>query len=183
MVGYWYVWKNNDTYLKEAAISPFARWDQECGSNPQPYDFDGFWDGVAGQWNEIHTNDAINNGNSSLPGWGHLLAIGFGTSEAFKLNCWRDLMIGGVNLRMGDWAAPTLTQVAGMPTGWTKMDDTPRTIYVSAEDSGLGVQKVRLFGIGGREYAWNRPQCAGTFEDPCPNWNSGTTTSMIGQAG
>ena len=76
-------------------------------------------------------------------------------------------MAGGANLRVGDWDAPVLESVSMMPNGWIKMDNSPRQISVSAVDLGLGVQKIRLFGVAGREYSWSA-NCAGTYESPCP---------------
>lgn len=85
-------------------------------------------------------------------------------------------MVGGMELWWGDWGGPELTTVSGMPSGWIKMDNTQRTISVAAQSGGLGVQKIRLFGVGGREYVWNQPWCRGTLEESCGEYRSGTIT-------
>ena len=177
-LGEWYLWKHANVYIKEAVIDPFWRADQSCPNwnYPEPWDFSGFYDEAQGVWNELQFNHAIQQGNTWLPSWGHQLVFGMGVSTNFNMPCWRDLMAGGVNLRMGDWAAPNLTQATGMPSGWVKMDNTQRTVNVSAYDIGLGVQRIRLFGIGGREFRWNQPECSGTFENPCAESRSGTIT-------
>lgn len=171
--------RNTATYISNAYIYPFFRANQSCPSPnpyPEPYDYDGMYDAVQGQWNGIHYNDANKYGLSNIGTWGHVFVIGMGTSSSLYIPCWRDLMVGGVDTWWGDWNAPNLTSVTGMPSGWIKKDNTSRTISVSAYDEGLGVQLIRLFGVGSKEWLWNQPSCAGTYGSECANSRSGSIT-------
>jgi YD repeat-containing protein len=174
-----YVYRNLGSYIQNATVNIFWRANQGCTAPnpyPEPYDFDGLYDAAQHRWNEEHFNDANKYGNSVFPGWGHEFVEGMGTSYATSIPCWRDTMVGGMELWWGDWGGPELTTVSGMPSGWIKMDNAQRTISVAARSGGLGVQKIRLFGVGGREYAWNQPWCRGTLEEACSEFRSGTIT-------
>jgi tripartite motif-containing protein 71 len=178
--------RNTNVYMSNAVITPFWRANQSCSSPnpyPEPYDYDGMYDAAQHIWNAVDFNDANKYGWSNLetlnPGiasWGHVFVIGMGTAAAVQMPCWRGLMAGGVNTLYGDWDGPHLNFVSGMPSGWIKMDNTPRTISVGAYDVGLGVQKIRLFGVGGREFSWNQSGCLGTYENQCAYERSGTIT-------
>lgn len=182
----------SDSYFAAALINPFWRWDNGCGyqTYPEPHDYSGLWSDTWG-WATFHSNWArvygygIETPFEQLKGtpdeWragtGHVLVIGMGTGNgAGKIPCWRDLYAGGVMLWMDDWNQPALGPVTGVPTSWLKKDATPRTINVSASDSGLGVQRVRMFGVGTNEWNWDQPWCTGTFASPCPGSDSGQIT-------
>ena len=176
-----YVFRNLGSYITNVYVNIFWRQNQSCSSpNPnfQPYDYDGLYDAAQHSWNDEHIDDANKYGASNFAdeSWGHEFVEGMATSEETNIACWRDTMVGGMELWWGDWGGPELTTVSGMPSGWIKMNNTQRTISVAAHSGGLGVQKIRLFGVGGREYAWNQPWCLGTLEDACGETRSGTIT-------
>lgn len=180
--GEWLLFRNVGTYLQDATINYFWRGNRTCPSpNPyyEPYDFDGLYDVVQGHFNETHYNDANAYGNSHIASWGHEFAVGMATSSGGTIPCWRDTAAFAMELWWGDWDGPELTYVGGMPSGWVRMDSTPRTVSVQARDGGLGVQYVRVFGLGGAEYRWNQPTCLGTLEDPCAQNRSGTITYYL----
>jgi sugar lactone lactonase YvrE len=177
--GYNYLFRNLGTYIQNATINIFYRANHGCTAPnpyPEPYDYDALYDSAQGHYNETHFNDANKYGNSQLLNWGHMFIEGMGTAAATSIPCTRELLAGGMELWWGDWDAPELTFVTGMPSGWIKMDSTQRTISVGAYDGGLGVKKIRLFGLAGREYKWNQSECLGTLEEPCAASRSGTIT-------
>jgi YD repeat-containing protein len=177
--GEYILYRNIGTYISHASLNIFWRANNGCTAPtpyPEPYDFDGMYDAAQGHWNEEHFNDSNKYGNSSLGTWGHELVVGLGTSSAVSIPCWRDVMVGSVETWWSDWDAPYLDYVSGMPTGWIKKDNTPRTIYVAAHDGGLGVQRIRFYGVGSKIWGWNQPSCSGTYEDQCAYSRSGSIT-------
>jgi YD repeat-containing protein len=85
-------------------------------------------------------------------------------------------MAGGIGIWLDDWQSPTVEYVGPTPEGWVKSDATPRTVTVYAADGGLGVQSVRMFGVGTQNWWWNKGSCAGTYDARCPTWESGQVT-------
>jgi hypothetical protein len=176
--GYNYLFRNLGSYIQNATINLFYRANHGCTAMepyPEPYDYDALYDSAQGHYNETHFNDAQKLGNSQLLNWGHMFIEGMGTAAATSIPCTREVLAGGMELWWGDWDAPELTSVGAMPSGWIKMDNTQRTVSVSAYDGGLGVKTIRLFGLG-REYLFNQSSCLGTLEEPCAASRSGTIT-------
>ncbi|MGV1047861.1 MAG: DUF6531 domain-containing protein [Solirubrobacterales bacterium] len=170
---------NANTYFESGTLVPFWRYNRTCSAPnpyPDPYDYDGMW--YAGHWNESavnvpDVNQANQLGYADLS-WGQTVIFGVG-SNGVSNPCWRDFGMMGLVLRLNDWDYPYVSSVTGVPSGWVKKG-TNFTISAEASDGGLGVQNVRAFGVGTPEWFWNKPGCAGTFESPCPNANSGQIT-------
>lgn len=181
--GQWsYSAPNAGTYLSNASINPFYRNNHtNCPQSKygQPYDYDGMWNETS--WNSILYNQANDQGWSTLESWGRALVIGMGTSSGIYIPCWRDIGIGGVQIWLEDWQYPYINSTTGSPSGWIKKDNTQRTLNVSASDAGLGVRTVRLIAPGGKESSWNKPICAGTYENRCPTSESGVVTYETSQ--
>ena len=183
--GQWsYSAPNSGTYLAKATINPFYRNNHtNCPQSQyaQPYDYDGMWEN--NQWNGGVPlfNQANNQGWSNLDFWGEALIIGMGTSGGISIPCWRDIGIGGVGIWLEDLQYPYINSVSGAPSGWLKKDNTPRTLSLSASDAGLGVRALRLIAPGGKESNWNKPICAGTYENRCPTAESGVITYETSQ--
>ena len=177
--GQWsYAAPNSGTYLADATINPFFRSNRSCsaGMFPQPYDYVGMWNETS--WNRILYNNANSQGWSQPESWGRALIIGMGTNGGTYIPCWRDLLVGGVGIWLDDWQYPYLDSVGPTPEGWVKKDGTPRSFSVSASDAGLGVQNVRMFGVGTQDWWLHNPgaQCAGTYESRCPDTDGGQIT-------
>ena len=177
--GQWsYSAPNSGSYLVDATINPFFRSNRSCSAGifPQPYDYVGMWNETS--WNRILYNNANSQGWSQPESWGRALIIGMGTNGGTYIPCWRDLLVGGVGIWLDDWQYPYLDSVESTPEGWVKKDGTPRSFSVSASDAGLGVQNVRMFGVGTQDWWLHDPksQCAGTYESRCPNTDSGQIT-------
>jgi hypothetical protein len=99
--------------------------------------------------------------------------------------CSRDLMIRGAGISLDDWQIPWMTILVPFSTSWMKKDATPRTVEVKGTDMGLGVQKFRL-AAGAKEWTWDQPYCAGTYEDRCATERTGKityTTEGVGAEG
>jgi sugar lactone lactonase YvrE len=176
---FFYPAPNSSTYLEKAFVYPFWRENRNCTAPnpyPEPHDYDAMW-GDNG-WNRFDTDDANRYGASNMESWGHAFFIGMSSGGSWvNLPCWRDLMIGGVAIWLDDWNYPYLSSVEEMPQNkWYRKDDTPHSFKVTAVDEGLGVHWVRMFGVGSSEWGWNKPMCAGTYEDRCPNTQSGEIT-------
>jgi YD repeat-containing protein len=176
--GHWGQWSysapNAGTYLVDATINPFLRSNRTCyapNPYPEPYDYAGMWNETS--YNRILYNNANSQGWSALESWGRALVIGMGTSGGINIPCWRDLLVGGVGIWLDDWQYPYLDSLGATPGGWVKKDATTRTFNVTASDAGLGVQTVRMFGVGTQDWFWNHAQCAGTYEQRCPNSQTG----------
>jgi len=170
---------NANSYLVNAWANPFARNDHGChrSQHPQPHDYVGMWN--QGKWNRFLNNQAADVGAVDIQSWGEAFILGLhtgGSGGTFKMPCWRDLYVGGVVVWLDDWQYPHVSSVTGVPTGWLKKDATSRTINVSAADSGLGVQNVRMFGVGSNEWFWNQPGCTGLYANRCPNYKEGQIT-------
>jgi tripartite motif-containing protein 71 len=179
--GHWGQWSysapNAGTYLADATINPFFRHNRTCyapNPYPEPHDYVGMWNETS--YNRILYNNANSQGWSNLESWGRALIIGMGSGGGINIPCWRDLLVGGVGIWLDDWQYPYLDPVGVTPEGWVKKDATPRTFSVSASDVGLGVQNVRMFGVGTQDWFWNKAACAGTYEQRCPNNESGQIT-------
>ena len=177
--GQWsYSTPNAGTYLANATVNPFWRNNHvNCSQEAygQPYDYVGMW--ANGQWNGgVLYNWANNVGAVTLNRWGEALIIGMGTSSGIYIPCWRDIAIGGVGIWLEDLQPPYINSISGTPSGWVKKDGTPRSFSVTAEDTGLGVRQVEMFGVGTQHWIWNRGWCAGTYEQRCPNHETSQIT-------
>lgn len=187
--GQWiYSAPNPGSYLVSATISPFTRNNRGCPSSSYyyPYDYEGMWRESSG-WANLKFNNANDLGSSSLGTWGESLIIGMSTDASTNtfMPCWRDLMIGGVGIVMDDWQIPWMTILVPFPTSWMKKDATARSVEVKGTDMGLGVQKFRL-AAGAKEWTWDQPYCAGTYEDRCATERTGKinyTTEEVGAEG
>jgi YD repeat-containing protein len=176
-----YAAPNMGSYVSKAWLIPFWRNDHNCSQSQysQPHDYDGFWGD--GQWTvPPQVNQAINVGSVAVESWGRSFVFGLSSGNGVNIPCNRDLFVGGAAIWLDDWEAPYLNSVSGIPTGWIKKDATQRTINVSAGDGGLGVQQVRMFGVGTSEWKWNQPGCSGTYENRCPTSASGQITFETG---
>jgi YD repeat-containing protein len=153
-----------------AAFNPFWRANNNCSYNsyPQPYDFDGAFD-AAGNWTYISTNRAQNYGYDTLYTKAKGLAFGIGTTASVNLPCWRDIMLGGVAVRLDDPENPTLGSVTGFPTGWIGSGKS-FTATANLSDPGLGVQNAKVYpsGMPSVPYVSEGSQCPGTKTHPCP---------------
>jgi YD repeat-containing protein len=171
---------NANSYFEKGTLVPFWRNNRGCSAPnpyPEPYDYDGMW--YQGHWNESGVNlpdfnQANQLGYADLS-WGQTVIFGMSTSNGISIGCWRDLGMMGLQLWLNDWDYPYLSSVTGSPSGWVKKG-TSFTINAEASDGGLGVQRVRAFGVGTQEWNWNQGGCAGTFESPCGNNRSGQIT-------
>lgn len=186
--GQWiYSAPNSGSYLASATINPFWRTNRGCSTtNYYPYDYDGMWIESSG-WHQLLFNQAYEKSTSSLNQWGEALIIGMSTDATTSTTstCWRDLMIGGVGIWLDDWQTPSMTILASYPTTWLKKDATARTVEVKGTDAGLGVQKFRMYA-GAKEWTWDQPLCAGTYEDRCATERTGKityTTESVGAEG
>jgi Ca2+-binding RTX toxin-like protein len=187
--GQWiYSAPNAGSYLASATINPFWRNNRQCAPSSYyyPYDYDGMWKESSG-WAQLFFNNANDQGWSSLSNWGEALIIGMSTDAGTNtyMPCWRDLMIGGVGIWLDDWQIPWMTIFSGPPTNWVKKDSTARYVEVKGTDMGLGVQRFRMTG-NGKEWGWDQPYCAGTYEDRCGTERTGKinyTTEAIGAEG
>ncbi len=170
-----YAAPNMGSYISKAWLIPFWRNDHNCSQSQysQPHDYDGFWGD--NQWNLLQVNQAISVGSVAVESWGRSFVAGLSSGNGVNIPCNRDLFVGGAAIWLDDWEAPYLNSVSGVPTGWIKKDATPRTISVSASDGGLGVQKIRMFGVGSKEWEY-QPGCVGTYESRCPATASGQIT-------
>ncbi|HET7418458.1 MAG TPA: Ig-like domain-containing protein [Solirubrobacterales bacterium] len=186
--GQWIYSAPPGAYLVSATISPFTRNNRGCPSstNYYPYDYEGMWRESSG-WANIKFNNANDYGTSSLGTWGESLIIGLSTDSSTNttMTCWRDLMIGGVGIMVDDWQIPWMTILVPFPTSWMKKDATARTVEVKGTDMGLGVQKF-ILNTPGKEWTWDQPYCAGTYEDRCATERTGKityTTEGVGAEG
>ena len=171
---------NATSYFEKGVLVPFWRNNRTCSAPnpyPEPYDFDGMW--YQGHWNESAVNlPDINQANQlgyADLSWGQTVIFGMSTSSGIDIPCWRDLGMMGLQLWLNDWNYPYVNSVSGVPSGWVKKG-TNFTINAEGSDEGLGVQRIRAFGVGTPEWNWNQPSCAGTFESPCANNRSGQIT-------
>lgn len=167
--------RNSTTYLAGAWANPFVRDDHGCGNYSQPHDYVGMWHNNA--WNGgARLNQAKIYGYHDLNTWGSAMIVGLGTGSGNTAPCRRDLALGGAAIWEDDWQFPYVNSVTSVPTGWIKKDSASRTINVAASDEGLGVQTVRMFGVGSNEWFWNHPSCAGTAGSRCPTYREGQLT-------
>jgi YD repeat-containing protein len=186
--GQWYyVAPGSTTYIPSiyptpsATVNPFNRDNHGCSweSYRQPHDYDALWTGSSWSW--LETDRAQWYGNASIYAKGKVLVLGLSTAgSAISIPCWRDIRAGGVSVWLEDPEAPHLNSVEGVPSGWLKKDSTPHTLAVSATDEGLGVQYVRMYGIGSSEWRWNQPSCTGLWNGRCAETRSGQITFETG---
>jgi Ca2+-binding RTX toxin-like protein len=187
--GQWiYSAPNGGTYLANATINPFWRNNEHCSApSPYyyPYDYAGMWVESTG-WNRLLFNNANEQGWSTLESWGEALIVGMSTDPQTNtyMHCRRHLMLGGVGVWLDDWQYPTVT-VLSFPSGWLKKDTTNRVVELRGNDGGLGVQRVRMY-TGAKEWIWDQPWCAGTYENRCDIERTGKvnfTTESVGAEG
>lgn len=155
-----------------AAINPFWRNDNSCGieKHPQPHDYVGAFD-AAGNWvwgPEINRARWYQHAVMYTKAKGIVFGLSTGGSLV-NLPCNRDLMAGGVAVRLDDPEPPTLSSVTGFPTGWIR-GNQPFTITANIYDPGLGVQNVKVYPTGRPPltYVSEGSECPGTKTNPCP---------------
>lgn len=153
-----------------ASFNPFWRANNNCSYNsyPQPHDYDGAFDS-AGNWTWIETNRAQFYGYDTLYTKAKGLAFGISSGGGVNLPCWRDIMLGGVAVRLDDPENPTLGSVTGFPTGWIGSGKS-FTVTANLSDPGLGVQNAKVYpsGMPSVPYVSEGSQCPGTKTHPCP---------------
>jgi YD repeat-containing protein len=168
-----------------ATINPFWRNDNSCGieNHPQPHDYSGAFDG-SGNWVwGPETNRARWYQYAAMYTKAKGIAFGLSTgANSVNLPCNRDLMAGGVAVRLDDPENPTLVSVTGFPTGWVK-DGQSFTVTANIYDPGLGVQNVGLYPRGRPPvfHVDQSSQCPGTKVKPCPYSRSAQFTLSAGQ--
>jgi Ca2+-binding RTX toxin-like protein len=186
--GQWIYSAPPGSYLASATINPFWRNNRQCAPSSYyyPYDYAGTWIESSG-WHQLNFNNANDLGYSNLNQWGESVIIGMSTDANTNtyMPCWRDLMIGGVGIWLDDWQIPWMTILAPPPSNWVKRDATARTVEIKGTDEGLGVQRIRMYA-GSKEWNWDQPFCAGTYEDRCATERTGKisyTTESVGAEG
>jgi sugar lactone lactonase YvrE len=149
---------------------PYFRNDNNCtnlATYPLPYDFEGQFD-AAGNWTYLDVNKAHELYYGAY-GNGKGMAFGLGAGPTGGSNpCWRDLLVGGVSVRLDDPEAPTLTSVTGFPTGWIN-GSAGFTVTANIMDPGLGVRNVVVYPSGRPPVPYVSPgsECPGTKLHPC----------------
>lgn len=154
-----------------AIINPFWRNNGNCSASsyPQPHDYDGAYD-AAGNWVSLETERAQWYGNAEI--FTKAKGVTFGLSTAgssVNIPCWRNIMVGGVAIRLDDPEAPTLSSVTGFPTGWIGAN-TMFAIIANISDPGLGVRNVTVWPTGTSPILLvpGQNECPGTKVSPCP---------------
>jgi sugar lactone lactonase YvrE len=180
---------NPGTYIANVGGYPFWRYNGSAAACPlergdpydlNPYDFEGLYDNSPGQnlWIDLQFNQAWTTQNISLPAWGHQLIFGLSSSPEY-LQCWRDLMLGGVHFTLGDWQPPVMQAVSSsVPNRWIN-GSTPFSVYADATDGGLGVTEFFVnpgAEVGGKTKLIG---CLGNYESPCPS-NAGREYWFVG---
>jgi DNA-binding beta-propeller fold protein YncE len=153
-----------------ATINPFWRHNYSCGweSYPHPHDYDGSFD-AAGNWQWLETDRAQWYGNDVMFTKAKGIALGLSTGPGGSIPCWRNVMAGGVAVRLDDPEAPAITSVSGIPTGWLGAS-AQLSIVANAQDPGLGVRNATLSPAESPTLFDTPPQseCPGTKTHPCP---------------
>jgi sugar lactone lactonase YvrE len=155
-----------------AIINPFWRNNGNCSvsSYSQPHDYDGAYD-ASGNWVYLETERAQSYGSAEIFTKAKGVAIGLSTAgSSVNIPCWRNIMVGGVAVRLDDPENPTLSSVTGFPTGWIGAN-TKFTITANISDPGLGVRNVKVYpsGMPSVPYVSEASECPGTKVKPCPS--------------
>lgn len=160
-----------------AVINPFWRHNYNCSweSYRNPYDYDGAWDGA--NWTWFSTDRAQWYGNDTMYTKAKMVAVGLSTGNGGYIPCWRNIMAGGVAVRLDDPENPTLYSASGS-SGWISASSSV-SVSVSAGDPGLGVKSVWIHPQGKETYE-RGPGCVGTKVKPC---SSGLSASYPLSAG
>ena len=163
-----YATPNVGSYLVNASIGNFHRYNYNCpkSSYPLPYDFDGMWHGS--NWNRLEFNKANDAGWTTIESWGDVFIFGLGQGNPISIPCWRDIAAGGAAIWLDDYQYPYIDSVAGVPSGWIN-DVTPFTITVNSSDAGLGVQFVSIVPEGAPVIQKRLNNCTGLSASRCPN--------------
>ncbi len=154
-----------------AAINPFWRHNYNCSweSYRQPYDYDGAWDGA--NWTWFSTDRAQWYGHDTMYTKAKMVAVGLSTGGGGYIPCWRNIMAGGVAVRLDDPEAPTFYGASGTG-GWIGASGSV-SVTASAYDPGLGVKSFWIHPQGKETYE-RAVGCLGTKVNPCPASKSGT---------
>jgi YD repeat-containing protein len=174
-----YATPNAGSYLANASIGNFHRYNFTCPKNgyPLPYDFDGMWHGS--NWNRLEFNKANDAGWTQIESWGDVFIFGLGQGNPISMPCPRDIAAGGAAIWLDDYQPPYISSVTGIPSGWIN-DVTPFTINVKAEDAGLGVQFVQIIPDGAPVKQEQINGCTGLSASRCP---TSTNTPFVLNAG
>jgi sugar lactone lactonase YvrE len=174
---WWFTVQGSTTYMWRVVLGPM-NFDAHGCTAQEPHAYTGVWND-GGRW-AVLTN-AYPSGWFSYIDSGSGQNLGQGTRTAFvgiqaawntNIKCGRDYALGGATLYLTDPESPTVTSVTGLPSGWVK-GNTQITATVTANDPGLGVQKIRALGGPGGEWWWNQSSCAGTMKELCAATRSG----------
>ncbi len=166
------------TYITDAGISPFWRFNFGCGTSsyPQPHDYVGLWSPTYG-W-IYHQADAAHTYGHAFAkppeDWrkytAQVLILGLGTGiyNTAAIPCSRFLYAGGAYVWMDDLEKPSIGAVSGLPPDeWLSAEKL--SIKVPASDAGLGVRKVTVLNEGKNLAAQdNMGNCTGLRASPCP---------------
>jgi tripartite motif-containing protein 71 len=152
-------------------VSHFWRNNNNCTYNqvPEPHDYAGTFD-ASGKYTSLQEDRAQWYGGATIYDKAKGLAIGLSTrGQGVNLPCNRKIMVGGVSVWLDDPEKPTLTSVAGFPSGWVKGGQS-FTATANIYDPGLGVQNVGVYPKGRPEVFHVSPgsQCSGGKTNPCP---------------
>jgi hypothetical protein len=152
-------------------VNQFHRDNNDCFYNqvPEPHDYAGTFNSNQ-QYTSLHENRAQFYGNATIYDKAKGVAIGLSTrGQGVNLPCDRDIMVGGVAIRLDDPENPTLTSVTGFPSGWVKAGQS-FTITANIYDPGLGVQNVGVYPRGRPDifHVSQSSECSGTKVNPCP---------------
>jgi sugar lactone lactonase YvrE len=174
---WWFTAQGTTTYMRRVVVGPMNLDAHGCTAN-EPHAYTGVWND--GGWWSVLANaypsgwgSYIDTGSGSLGAGTRTAFVGIGAASGSNIKCGRDYRLGGATLYLDDPEAPTITSVTGLPSGWVK-GDTQIVASVTANDPGLGVQKIRAVGGPAGEWWWNQSTgCAGTMGDRCANTRSG----------
>jgi YD repeat-containing protein len=174
---WWFTAQGTTTYMRRVVVGPMNLDAHGCTAN-EPHAYTGVWN--EGGWWSVLANaypsgwgSYIDTGSGSLGEGTRTAFVGIGAASNSNIKCGRDYRLGGATLYLDDPEAPTITSVTGLPSGWAK-GDTQIVASVTANDPGLGVQKIRAIGGPAGEWWWNQSTgCAGTMGDHCANTRSG----------
>jgi streptogramin lyase len=166
-----------------ATINPFGRNNYNCGWEQyrHPHDYDGSFD-AAGNWQWLETDRAQWYGNDIMFTKAKGVALGLSTGPGGSIPCWRNIMAGGVSIRLDDPEAPTLYGVT-LPSSEEWLSPTHSTsVNVTAGDAGLGVRNIEVTPDAAKAVFNTNPQeeCPGTKTHPCPAYLSASIPLSAG---
>ncbi|MGV1047938.1 MAG: 6-bladed beta-propeller [Solirubrobacterales bacterium] len=152
-----------------AYLYPFFRNNEGCSYNQytQPHDYDGAFSPTGWTW--LETDRAQWVGSATIFTKAQGLAFGMNSGGGVNIPCWRNIMLGGIVIRLDDPEAPTLTTPTGFPSGWINGSKS-FTAAAGISDPGLGIRNVVVYPSGRPSIPFTSPgsECPGTKLNPCP---------------